>query len=266
MKKILTIAGSDTSGGAGIEADLRTFAKYNLYGMAAVTVIVTMDPKNNWAHNVFPIPVPVIEQQLETVFDGVGIDAMKTGMLPTAEIIELTSRHLAKYFGKMPIVIDPVMVCKGDKPLFPEHAEAMSKLLMQYSTITTANLFEAGQLAGMGTLTTFAEAKKACEAIIKAGSKSVVIKLAGNLENSQSAGDLFFDGNEFFLVEGKKVETTHTHGLGCTYAAHIASQLCLGADVKTACIKAKEALTKGLENSFPLNQYVGTLNFGKSFE
>lgn len=266
MKKILTIAGSDTSGGAGIEADLRTFAKYDLYGMAALTVIVTMDPKNNWAHNVFPVPVDVIEQQLETAFDGVGTDAMKTGMLPTAEIIELVSRHLSKYYGKMPIVIDPVMVCKGDKPLFPEHAEAMAKLLMKYSTITTANLFEAGQLAGMGTLTSLAEAKKACEEIVKAGSQSVVIKMAGNLDDPKSAGDLFFNGNEFTLVEGKKIDTTHTHGLGCTYAAHIASLLCLGVDVKIACIKAKKALTKGLENSFALNQYVGTLDFSESFK
>lgn len=263
MKKILTIAGSDSSGGAGLEADLRTFAKHGLYGMAAVTVIVTMDPKNNWSHSVFPVPTDVIEKQLETVFDGVGLDAMKTGMLPTAEIIELVSRHLNKYYGKMPIVIDPVMVCKGDKPLFPEHAEAMAKLLVKYSTITTANLFEAGQLAGMGTLTTLAEAKKACEAIVKAGSKSVVIKMAGNLDNPHSAGDLFFDGNEFFMVEAPKVDTTYTHGLGCTYAAHIASLLCLGNDVKTACIKTKETITKGLRASFPLNDFVGTLDFTK---
>ena len=265
MKKILTIAGSDTSGGAGLEADLRTFAKYNLYGMAAVTVIVTMDPKNSWAHGVFPVPADVIEKQLETVFDGVGVDGMKTGMLPTAEIIELVSKHLAAYYGKMPIVIDPVMVCKGDKPLFPEHAAAMAELLMQYSTITTANLFEAGQLAGMGTLKSFKEAQKACEAIVKTGSKNVVIKMAGSLENQASAGDLFFDGNEFYMVEGPRVNTTYTHGLGCTYAAHIASQLCLGLDVKTACIKTKERLTLGLEHGFALNKYVGTLDFSRSY-
>lgn len=261
MKKIVTVAGSDTSGGAGIEADLRTFVKHGLYGMAAVTVIVTMDPKNNWAHSVWPVPVDVVEKQLETVFDGVGVDAMKTGMLPTVDIIDLVAGHLAKYYGKIPIVIDPVMVCKGDKPLFPEHAEAIAKQLLKYSSITTANLFEAGQLAGMGVLTTLAQAKKACENIMKSGSKNVVIKMAGNLENPQSAGDLFFNGDEFFMAEGPKVDTTYTHGLGCTYAAHIASLVCLGKDVKTACIMTKERLTKGLENAFALNQYVGTLDF-----
>jgi pyridoxine kinase len=263
MKKIVTIAGSDTSGGAGLEADLRTFMQHGLYGMAAITVIVTMDPKNNWAHGVFPIEVSEIEKQLETVFDGVGVDTVKTGMLPTVEIIELVAGHLENCYGKMPIVIDPVMVCKGDKPLFPEHAEAIAKTLLKYSTVTTANLFEAGQLAGMGTLTTLSEAKKACENIVKSGSKSVVIKMAGNLDNPQSAGDLFFDGNDFFMAEGPKVNTTYTHGLGCTYAANIASLLCLGENTKNACIITKEKLTRGLEHSFALNQYVGTLDFNR---
>ena len=113
----------------------------------------------------------------------------------------------------------------------------------------------------MGTLSTLAEAKKACENIIHSGAKSVVIKMAGNLDNPHSAGDLFFDGQKFFMVEGPKVDTTYTHGLGCTYAAHIASLLCLGKDTKSACILTKERLTKGLQNSFPLNQYVGTLDF-----
>ena len=119
MKKVLTIAGSDTSGGAGIQADLKTFQEREVYGMTALTTIVTMDPKNTWSHNVFPIDINTLKAQLSTTVEGIGIDAMKTGMLGSVEIINLVAETIDKYNLKN-IVIDPVMVCKGeDEVLHP---------------------------------------------------------------------------------------------------------------------------------------------------
>ena len=146
MQKTLTLAGSDSSGGAGIQADLKTFQEHHVYGMTALTSIVTMDPNNNWAHGVTPIDVHVVEQQLNTILS-VGIDAMKTGMLGSVEIIEVGAKKIDEYeIGH--VVIDPVMVCKGeDEVLQPENTVAMRELLLPRATIVTPNLFEAGQLA-----------------------------------------------------------------------------------------------------------------------
>ena len=146
MKKTLTIAGSDTSGGAGIQADLKTFQEHGVYGMTALTTVVTMDPNNHWHHNVHPLSIDTLEAQLETVLS-VGIDAMKTGMLGTVEIIELAAKKIDA-FGLNKVVIDPVMVCKGeDEVLHPETTDAMREHLLQRATVVTPNLFEAGQLA-----------------------------------------------------------------------------------------------------------------------
>lgn len=267
MKKILTIAGSDTSGGAGIQADLRTFAKHNLYGTTALTVIVTMDYQNGWAHGVSPISIDTIKAQLDTAFLGLTLDTIKTGMLPTPEIIDLVASYLEKVHGKMPIVIDPVMVCKGDKPLFPEHAEKIRDTLIQYATIITPNLFEATQLAHMKPLTSLEEAKEAAEKIMQTGGcESLVIKGVGSLMSPNTAADLFYDGNEFTLIEGELINTTHTHGLGCTFASHVASFITKGLTPKEACIAAKKAISQGLLKNFALNEYVGTLYFHDSFE
>ena len=267
MKKIVTIAGSDASGGAGIEADLRTFAKHNLYGTAALTVVVSMDYNNNWAHGVHPISVDTIKAQLDTIFLGLDIDTIKTGMLPTPEIIDLVAEYLKKEAKDKPAIIDPVMVCKGDEPLFPEHAERIRDVLIKYATIITPNLFEAAQLAQMKPLKSLEEAKKAAEKIMTTGAcKSLVIKNVGVLSSPKTAADLFFDGNDFSLIEGPRIDTDHTHGVGCTFASHIASFITKGYTPKEACEATKEAVTKGLENHFALNKYVGTLDFSKSFQ
>lgn len=145
LKKVLTIAGSDTSAGAGMQADLKTFQELDTYGMVALTAIVTMD-KDTWSHDVTPLPMDVFEKQLETALS-IGPDAIKTGMLGTEEIIkragEVYEASNAQYF-----VVDPVMVCKGeDEVLNPGNTEAMIKYLLPKATVVTPNLFEAGQLS-----------------------------------------------------------------------------------------------------------------------
>src|SRR5699024_9251196 len=153
MKKTLTLAGSDSSGGAGIQADLKTFQEHSVYGMTALTSIVTMDPKNNWSHGVYPIDAAIVSKQLDTILS-IGIDAMKTGMLGSVDIIELGAQKMDEYkLDKF--VLDPVMVCKGeDEVLQPENTDAMRELLLPRATLTTPNLFEAGQLAQNGPIKT----------------------------------------------------------------------------------------------------------------
>ncbi|KPL57996.1 pyridoxine/pyridoxal/pyridoxamine kinase [Rossellomorea vietnamensis] len=260
MKKTLTIAGSDTSGGAGIQADLKTFQEHGVYGMTALTTVVTMDPNNHWHHNVHPLPLDTLEAQLETVLS-VGIDAMKTGMLGTVEIIELAAKKIDA-FGLNKVVIDPVMVCKGeDEVLNPETTVAMREHLLQRATVVTPNLFEAGQLAETGPIKTIDGMKEAAKKIHDLGAKNVVIKGGKQLQHDKAL-DLFFDGNEFTLLEEEKVETTYNHGAGCTFAAAITANLANGQDVKEAVQNAKSFVTAAIKHGFKLNEYVGPVMHG----
>ncbi|MCC5803389.1 pyridoxine/pyridoxal/pyridoxamine kinase [Rossellomorea vietnamensis] len=260
MKKTLTIAGSDTSGGAGIQADLKTFQEHGVYGMTALTTVVTMDPNNHWHHNVHPLSIETLEAQLETVLS-VGVDAMKTGMLGTVEIIELAAKKIDA-FGLNKVVIDPVMVCKGeDEVLHPETTDAMREHLLQRATVVTPNLFEAGQLAQTGPIKTIDEMKEAAKKIHDLGAKNVVIKGGKQLKH-EKALDLFFDGNEFTLLEEEKVETTYNHGAGCTFAAAITANLANGQDVKEAVTNAKSFVTAAIKHGFKLNEYVGPVMHG----
>ncbi|MBD1379735.1 bifunctional hydroxymethylpyrimidine kinase/phosphomethylpyrimidine kinase [Metabacillus arenae] len=256
MPKALTIAGSDSSGGAGIQADLKTFQEHGVYGMSALTVIVAMDPYNNWNHQVFPVEVDTIKPQISTIVEGVGVDAMKTGMLPTPEIIRLAAETIKKHQLKN-IVVDPVMVCKGaDEVLYPEHAEALREILTPFATVITPNLFEAGQLSGLGSLTTVAQMKEAAAKIHELGAKYVLVKGGGKLEHD-NALDVLYDGKDYELLEGERVETSFTHGAGCTYSAAITAELAKGTEVKEAIYAAKQFITSAIRHSFPLNQYVG---------
>ena len=260
LKKTFTLAGSDTSGGAGLQADLKTFQELGVYGMTAITSIVTMDPNDDWHHNVFPIDVKTVEPQLETILS-VGIDAMKTGMLGSVEIIELAARKIDEHKLDK-VVIDPVMVCKGeDEVLQPENTEAMRELLVPRATVVTPNLFEAWQLAKTGPIKTIDDMKEAAVKIHELGAKNVVIKGGKQLVH-ENAVDLFYDGNEFILLEKEKLETTYNHGAGCTFAAAITAELAKGASVKDAVITAKEFATAAIEHGFKLNQYVGPVMHG----
>jgi pyridoxine kinase len=256
IKKVMTIAGSDTSGGAGIQADLKTFQELGVYGMTALTTIVTMDPKNNWHHNVFPIAIETLETQIETVLS-VGIDAMKTGMLGTVEIIELAARVIDE--NKLNrVVIDPVMVCKGeDEVLHPETVDAMREFLLPRATVVTPNLFEAGQLAQTGPVRTLEDMKAAAVKIHDMGAKFVLIKGGSKLLTEEKAVDLLYDGEEFLVYESEKIETTYTHGAGCTYSSAITAELAKGKTVYEAVDIAKEFITAAISQGFCLNQYVG---------
>jgi len=265
--KIATIAGSDASGGAGLEADLKTFEEYGLYGMAAVTLIATMDPDNNWAHKVFPLDEDALRAQFETIFKGVGVSAVKSGMLGTFYAVELTAQYIEK-FGIGNYVLDPVMVCKGaGEALNPDLNEMIERSLLPLAKIVTPNLFEAEQLSGIKEIKTLEQMKEAARIIHDKGAKNVFIKGGAKLEESAAnpteavkAIDLFYTGENFYTFEEDLVKTTWTHGAGCTTSAAIAAGLAIGWALSDAVLFAKNFITASLKASFPLNKWVGPGN------
>ncbi|MDF1507236.1 pyridoxine/pyridoxal/pyridoxamine kinase [Robertmurraya sp. DFI.2.37] len=260
MKKALTIAGSDTSGGAGIQADLKTFQELDVYGMSAINVIATMDPKNNWRHSVFPLSIESFEAQLETVFS-VNLDALKTGMLANVEVIERIAKAIDEY-GVKNVVIDPVMVCKGeDEVLNPENATALRDVLVPRALIVTPNLFEASQLAGTAPIKTIDDMKEAAAKIHALGAKYVLIKGGSKLDYDKAV-DLLFDGEEYKLYESEKIDTTYVHGAGCSYSAAITAELAKGKSVLEAIALAKDFVTAAIRHGFKLNEYVGPTMHG----
>ncbi|OAB47092.1 bifunctional hydroxymethylpyrimidine kinase/phosphomethylpyrimidine kinase [Paenibacillus antarcticus] len=259
--KTLTIAGSDSSGGAGIQADLKTFEEYGTYGFSALTTIVTMDPDNGWHHNVYPIDAAIVAEQLKTIFAGGPVDAMKTGMLGSVEIVQVTEKAI-KNNRQTNVVIDPVMVCKGeDEVLNPESAHAIRDLLLPLATVVTPNLFEAGVLSGLGKLTTIEEMKEAARLIHELGASNVVVKGGKSLDGDQAV-DVFFNGSDYTIFTADKIEPATNHGAGCTFAAAIAGGLANGLSVDEAIAKAKDFVLAAIRNGFAFNEYVGPVFHG----
>jgi len=261
MYKALTIAGSDSSGGAGLQADLKTFQELGVYGMSAVTTIVAMDPYNHWHHQVFPVDVSIVKAALDTIVVGCGVEAMKTGMLGSPEIIELAAKTIEDNKLKN-VVIDPVMVCKGeDEELAPENTVSLRELLIPKATVATPNLFEAAKLAQMAPITTIDQMKEAAARIHELGAQYVLVK-GGSKVAHEKAVDVLYDGKTFELLESEKIDTTYTHGAGCTYSAAITAELAKGQDVRTAIHTAKAFITEAIKHGFRLNQFVGPVHHG----
>ena len=260
IKKTLTIAGSDTSGGAGIQADLKTFQEHGTYGMNVLTVIATMDPDNGWSHSVFSLPTDEIKRQAKTALS-TKVDAIKTGMLSTEEIIE-TAGNIIVESGVTNVVIDPVMVCKGeDEVLNPGTVDSMIQHLLPRALVVTPNLFEAGQLSGNGPLKTIEDMKAAAEKIHALGAKNVVIKGGKQLVHDKAV-DLFYDGQKHLLLATEKTDTTYNHGAGCTFAAAITANLANGLTVEDSIMEAKEFVSAAIAHGWKLNQYVGPVLHG----
>ncbi|OJF95934.1 hydroxymethylpyrimidine/phosphomethylpyrimidine kinase [Alkalibacterium sp. 20] len=255
-KLTLTIAGNDASGGAGIAADLKTFAEFGTYGIAALTTIATMDPANNWSHGVTAMSAQVVKDQLITAFAGPSIGAAKTGMLPNAEVVEAIADQVEQH-PETALVVDPVMICKGeDEVLNPENVEAIKNRLIPLATVTTPNLFEAGQLAEIGLLFNLEDMKKAAKIIHEKGAKIVVVKGGKSLAGDEAI-DLVYDGNEYFTLSSKKIENANNHGAGCTFAAAITAGIAQGLEPIEAIKKAKVFVSEAIQAGFKYNQFVG---------
>lgn len=259
LRKAMTIAGSDTSGGAGMAADLKTFEELNVYGMTALTVIVAQNPHNNWDHEIYPIDIKIVEKQLETILAGIGIDAMKTGMLGSAELVELVARTIDR-FQLRNVVIDPVMVCKGiDTIMVPDAAAAIKQLLIKRADVITPNTLEAAYLADMPQVKSLEEIKEAAGKIKELGAKYVVIKGGERMENDEAI-DVLYDGKEYTEMAVKKIYPSYNHGAGCTYSAAITAGLANGMTVPEAVHQAKSFITAALQHSFVLNKFSGCTN------
>lgn len=259
LKKVLTIAGSDTSAGAGMQADLKTFQELDVYGMVALTSIVTMD-KETWSHDVTPIDMNVFEKQLETAIS-IGPDAIKTGMLGTQDIIKRAGDVFVES-GADYFVVDPVMVCKGeDEVLNPGNTEAMIQYLLPKATVVTPNLFEAGQLSGLGKLTSIEDMKKAAQVIYDKGTPHVIIKGGKALDQDKSY-DLYYDGEQFYQLTTDMFQQSYNHGAGCTFAAATTAYLANGKSPKEAIIAAKAFVASAIKNGWKMNDFVGPVDHG----
>lgn len=259
LKKVLTIAGSDTSAGAGMQADLKTFQELDVYGMVALTSIVTMD-KETWSHDVTPIDMNIFEKQLETAIS-IGPNAIKTGMLGTQDIIKRAGDVFVES-GADYFVVDPVMVCKGeDEVLNPGNTEAMIQYLLPKATVVTPNLFEAGQLSGLGKLTSIEDMKKAAQVIYDKGTPHVIIKGGKALDQDKSY-DLYYDGQQFYQLTTDMFQQSYNHGAGCTFAAATTAYLANGKSPKKAIIAAKAFVASAIKNGWKMNDFVGPVDHG----
>ena len=256
QKKVLTIAGTDVSGGAGYAADIKTFEDHDLYGFCALTTIVSMDP-NTWSHRVHHVPLEVLDEQLETALS-LSPNTVKTGMLPNEDVISRASEAIKKSDAEF-FILDPVMVCKGDDTVLnPGVVDSMQKELLPISTIVTPNLVEAGNLAGMKTPKTVEEVKEAAKKIYEYGPKYVVIKGGTDLQVDEAL-DIFYDGESFYGLYADKLEKAYNHGAGCTFAAAVASNFTNGLEPLEAVKAAKAFVASAIKHGSQMNEHVGVV-------
>jgi hydroxymethylpyrimidine/phosphomethylpyrimidine kinase len=252
MKQVLTIAGSDSGGGAGIQADLKAMSANGVYGMSVITSITAQNTQGVTA--VHDLPIAIIEAQLDAIFDDFEVAAVKTGMLSSPAIVEAVSSKLRKY-QPANLVVDPVMVAKsGHALLQPEAIEAVKKSLIPLALLVTPNIHEAEKLANQ-KISSLADARQAAKAIHKLGCRHVLIKGGHLLE--EKGTDLLYDGRFFNVYKAEFIETLHTHGTGCTYASAIAAQLANGAALADAVRAAKEYLTEAIRHGLAIGRGKG---------
>ena len=256
--RVLVVAGSDSGGGAGIQADLKTFAALGVYGTSTLTAITSQNTLG--VTGVHDIPTGMIAAQIEAVITDIGADAVKTGMLSSSAIIECVAESLRKYPdspGLRRLVVDPVMVAKsGDSLLRQDAVGALRDRLLPLAAVVTPNIPEAEVLTGL-TITSLDDMRRAAELILGMGARSVVVK-GGHLAGP--ATDLFYDGSQFKEFTAPRIDTVNTHGTGCTFASAVAVGLACDMRVFDAVAQAKEYVTEAILRSFPIGQGHGPLN------
>lgn len=257
ISKALTIAGSDSGGGAGIQADLKTFQELNVFGMSAITALTAQNTLG--VHAVYPQTVEAVVSQIEAVAVDLKPDAVKTGMLFSKEIIEAVADQLDVHQLEN-LVVDPVMIAKGGAQLLQDDAiAALCEKILPKATVITPNLPEAARLASMESIENISEMKKAARRIHQLGAKHVLIK-GGHLSSDQKAIDLLYDGFTYYSVSSDRIDTKHIHGTGCTYSAAIAAELAKGNDLQKAVNKAKHYITCAIRHSLAIGSGIGPTN------
>lgn len=256
VKKALTIAGSDSGGGAGIQADLKTLQELGVFGMSALTAVTAQNTLGVQA--VYPMTAEAVSKQIESVGTDIGVDALKTGMLFSSEIIQAVSEKI-RHFNWKKVVVDPVMIAKGGASLLQvEATEALKKYLLPLAWVVTPNIPEAEVLTQM-SITTIEDRKEAAKRIVDLGAKHVVMK-GGHDEGSEEAVDLLFDGIEFFYFKSDRIPTKNTHGTGCTFSAALTAELAKGAIVYDAVATAKAFIQAAIEDDLFIGAGHGPTN------
>ncbi len=244
IRKALTIAGSDSGAGAGIQADLKTFAALGVYGTSAITAITAQNTVGVAA--ICTLSPKLIAAQIDAVISDIGADAVKTGMLANAGIIDMVAKKIREHRLRN-VVIDPVMVAtSGDLLIKKSAVAALCARLIPMATVVTPNLPEAEELTGMKLRST-EEIEEAARRIVALGAQSVVIK-GGHRKGP--AVDLFYDGKKFRALYAPRIRTTNTHGTGCTFSAAIAANLAQGKKLEAAVTLAKQFITEAIRRGF----------------
>lgn len=257
LPRALTIAGSDSGGGAGIQADLKTFFALGCHGMSALTAITAQNTTG--VTGIHTVPPNFVAAQIDAVATDIGVDAAKTGMLATAEIIEAVAGALRGH-GINRLVVDPVFVSKGgDSLLMPDAVAALRTHMLPLAEIVTPNLHEAGGLLG-GRIETIDEMKEAARSLRSLGPRAVLVK-GGHL-SGERAVDVMFDGTDMIEIDGPRFDTTDTHGTGCTLAAAIAARLAHGDELEPAVRFAKRFVGNAIERGLRIGKGYGPVNQG----
>jgi hydroxymethylpyrimidine/phosphomethylpyrimidine kinase len=250
--RVLTIAGSDSGGGAGIQADLKTFLAHGVHGMSALTAVTVQNSVG--VQGFYELEPRAVFEQIESVVTDIGVDAVKTGMLASAPIVE-TVADACERFAFDRLVVDPVAVSKhGDPLLHPDTVEVLKARLLPRATVVTPNLGEVRLLTGV-EVGDRAGMESAARAVHALGPAWVLVK-GGHLHDDEAA-DLLWDGRQAIWLEAPRLATPNTHGTGCTLASAIAANLASGMDVPAATRAAKQYLNGALAGSFPLGKGVG---------
>jgi hydroxymethylpyrimidine/phosphomethylpyrimidine kinase len=255
MRTALTIAGSDSGGGAGIQADLKTFAAHGVYGTSAITAVTAQNTLGvtMWQ----ALPADLVIAQMEAVAGDIGADAVKVGMLANAAIVEAVAATIAELDLPL-VVVDPVMVAKGGDPLLEQDAvDAMRTELFRRAHMVTPNIPEAEALAGM-EIRSLDAMREAGERILRLGPRVVLVK-GGHLDGPESI-DVACTRDGSFELRGPRIDTVHTHGTGCTLSSAIAANLALGLDDRQALTRAREYLDGAIRNAPGIGRGHGPLS------
>ncbi|MGR6836071.1 bifunctional hydroxymethylpyrimidine kinase/phosphomethylpyrimidine kinase [Syntrophomonas erecta] len=254
MKNVVTIAGSDSCGGAGIQADLKTFSALGTYGMSVITAVTAQNTTG--VLKVREMEADIVREQINCLFDDIEIHAVKIGMVSSIEIIDTIGECL-KDKGVKHIVLDPVMVSKsGCHLLKPESKDELVKVLFPLAEVVTPNLFEAEVITGE-KIETVTEMEQAAAQIHAKGAARVVVK-GGHLTGD--AIDVLYDGTRFYHITGSRINTPNTHGTGCTFSSAIAAYLARGCSIPDAVEEAKKYINGAIENAIALGHGVGPTN------
>jgi hydroxymethylpyrimidine kinase/phosphomethylpyrimidine kinase len=255
VPRALTVAGSDSGGGAGIQADLKTFAVLGVWGTSALTSVTVQNTEG--VTGVADVPAEIVAAQIRAVVGDIGVDAAKTGMLSNAEIVEAAAAALEES-GVPNLVVDPVFVSKHGHPLLRSDAVgALRDRMLPLAALVTPNLPEAGGLAGF-EVETRGDMLEAAEAILSLGAAAVLVK-GGHLEGPM-ADDLFTDGHREAWLSGERIPTPNTHGTGCVLSAAIVAHLARGAELLVAVRAGKEFVTEAIRHSLALGRGIGPVS------